>query len=438
MSSRTSERQDDVATVAPSRPVHPGRPPAARVRLLVRRFLRAPLVVLHRWVSLVLGLVLLVIATSGAGIVFQPELARALHPGFSAVTHGPVAVSPGSALAAVRSEDPGFRPGYIALVDGLYILSSDDPREWGVDAATGRVTGHTDLEDGVLGFLENAHECFFACEGYPGYLPFLSQTMPGAGSVLPEGATWGTGALVVAGVMLLFLCVSGAVIWLPRLGRLREGFTVRWRRGRYARDVDLHRLIGLAAIPFLAMWAITGIDFELPLSSWWYAITSTSAPATVTFTSKPAAKGTPDIGIDAAVGAALARSPGAVFGSARPVDPKDPKSYFDVWLATPDDPWRYSLGPGDREVAIDRHDAARARVLTSAPATLANRIWDDWRVPAGHFGVAVNGWWRIVWFAFGLTPLVLATTGVSTWLWKHGVARRRRLARRARAQPARP
>lgn len=49
--------------------------------------------------------------------------------------------------------------------------------------------------------------------------------------------------------------------------------------------------------------------------------------------------------------------------------------------------------------------------------------------PALHYGTAVNGYWRALWFVLGLAPLLLLITGVSTWLYRRRVKRRRRAAR---------
>lgn len=64
----------------------------------------------------------------------------------------------------------------------------------------------------------------------------------------------------------------------------------------------------------------------------------------------------------------------------------------------------------------------------------ANAFYDK-VFEASHFGWMVNGWWRIIWFAFGLAPLALGLTGLSTWLVRRRVKKRRR-ARRAPATAA--
>jgi uncharacterized iron-regulated membrane protein len=399
------------------------------------RYFKRPIIVAHRWIALVLGLLLLFITTTGAVVVYAPELVRLENPAFFSATATPHPISSTDALAAVRAVDPGFTPEYFALSQGIYRFGEDgDVRVWGVDAGTGRITGHLNPDGGIVGWFENAHECFFGCDDYAGYVSWFTAEVPGAGTVLPAETTWATLALGLGGIMLLFLAITGIVIWWPKLRRIRESFTVRRGKGRYARDFDLHQLIGIISIPFLLMWALTGTNFELPVvSELWYSATGGSTPVYPTFESRKAAAGTPDISAAQAEKTALALYPGSTLVGYLGYPVKgDKTSSFDVWVSTPADTWINTPYPGDREVAVDRHDAARYAKLTPEPGSVSNRIWDEWSTTVGHYGVAISPWWRWIWVLFGLAPLALAVTGVSTWLYKRGVAKRKRERRRAR------
>jgi uncharacterized iron-regulated membrane protein len=48
---------------------------------------------------------------------------------------------------------------------------------------------------------------------------------------------------------------------------LRTGFAVTTRRGRYRRDLDLHKVVGFAAAPFLAVWALGGLGVQLAIGA---------------------------------------------------------------------------------------------------------------------------------------------------------------------------
>ena len=104
----------------------------------------------------------------------------------------------------------------------------------------------------------NIHDCALTCAGLPGYQAWLSTPLP---SMFGADATLGYYLLGLLGVVLIFLSVSGAIIWWPGLRALASGFTVRRGRGNYVRDLDLHRVVGIVAVPFMLMWGATGAAF---------------------------------------------------------------------------------------------------------------------------------------------------------------------------------
>src|ERR1700754_4737225 len=75
-------------------------PPTPRRRGLERR-LRSLLVVSHRWTALIVGLLLVVVSTSGALIVYEPEMLRASNSELFHSTPADHAVSFGEAVDAV-------------------------------------------------------------------------------------------------------------------------------------------------------------------------------------------------------------------------------------------------------------------------------------------------------------------------------------------------
>jgi uncharacterized iron-regulated membrane protein len=116
--------------------------------------------------------------------------------------------------------------------------------------------------------MENLHECGFACDEESGYIGFLNKPAQTCGFDLTLGneGTWGTLILAVSALVLLVLAISGLWIWWPRKGGFRR--SLRLRRGA-ARAVissttTSTRSSGFVALPALFMWALTGINFELP------------------------------------------------------------------------------------------------------------------------------------------------------------------------------
>jgi uncharacterized iron-regulated membrane protein len=73
--------------------------------------------------------------------------------------------------------------------------------------------------------------------------------------------------------------------------------------------------------------------------------------------------------------------------------------------------------PGNVQVTVDRY-SGRATVLWGGVASPARRsILAQWW-PAVHTGRFLATPIRLIWLLFGVAPLALAATGISTWLWK--------------------
>ena len=193
----------------------------------------------------------------------QPELYRS--------TPSERILTPEQAVASLKRAEPDFVPGDVVRQRGIYeIYDLEYIKSAYVDPGTGRVNGIADRQSGVMGFLRNLHLCALSCEGYPAYIPFLAKPAPVLGN---EELTVGGLILAVTGLILIFLCISGLVIWWPGLRRWRRGFQVRRRKGTYKLNYDLHNVVGIAVLPLLLMWAITGAGFELKqIRDAWYAV----------------------------------------------------------------------------------------------------------------------------------------------------------------------
>jgi uncharacterized iron-regulated membrane protein len=76
---------------------------------------------------------------------------------------------------------------------------------------------------------------------------FTGRTVNGAGAVL-----------------LVLLCMSGAVIWWPGTAAWRRGLGVQWRAGWKRVNFDLHSAIGFWSFLFVFMWALSGVYLVFP------------------------------------------------------------------------------------------------------------------------------------------------------------------------------
>jgi uncharacterized iron-regulated membrane protein len=394
--------------------------------------LRSLLVVSHRWTALILGLLVVVVSTSGALIVYEPEILRASNSELFHTTAADRPVSFSEAVDAVARMDPEFGVADVSLKDGVYLLSSADGsgQTYFVDAGTGAVNGHNNLYGGVVGFLENLHDCALTCEEYAGYVPWLAAPSAIAGFPPFSEMTWGAVLLAIAALALVILAVTAPFIWWPSFRKWRNAFRLRWRKGRFARDFDLHNVIGIVAIVPLLVWGLTGLNFEMPgFNSIWYSATGGEAPPADNYTMEPSERPGAPVSLDDAIGVAEHRFPGATVTWVGMPESDDGFYSIDLIDGGPDLWAHNAVYRGNRSVGVDALDRGHMRVFLGPSETVSNAIADEWAQPALHYGHAVNPYWRALWFVLGLAPLALLVTGLSTWLYRRQVTRRRRSGR---------
>jgi uncharacterized iron-regulated membrane protein len=397
----------------------------------------------HRWLSLVLGIALLAITTTGAVLLYKTDLYELAHPGLHETTEGePIGVD--RALATARQEIPDLAPEGATLYHGAWIVdghlegdAAPARREVHIDAASGRVLGVGDSAHGLLGWTENFHDCLLSCEDYAGYTPFLAKVVPVLGN---EELTVGGLILAVTGLILAWLVLTGLWLWWPSIKRLARGWSLRTRRGPYAFNYDLHKLVGIAALPFLAMWAVTGTGFELKqVEDAWYAmLPGTKPPEYAPPASKPPkGKSKESVSPGEAAQLALRAEPQSTLAAVYLPDRTDKASAYEVYVSDGFDPYGHSIYKGDVGIGVDRYSGATSITYPTAYADrpVAQALWQDFQFGA-HAGSPVNGWVRVIWLVFGVAPLALATTGVITWLMRRRRRKRKRRPRRTRATVA--
>src|SRR5690349_14852407 len=189
--------------------------------------LRRLLVWSHRWTALVLGFLLVVVSTSGALVVYAPELLRASNAELFRSTPAEQPVDFTRALATVRETEPEFELDEMSVKDGVFMLSGGDTGQtYFVDAGTGELNGGGNLNGGTVGFLMNLHDCGLTCEEFAGYTPWLASPSPIAGLSPFIDMTWGAMLLALAGLAAVVLVVTAPFIWWPGLRKLRRAFRV--------------------------------------------------------------------------------------------------------------------------------------------------------------------------------------------------------------------
>ena len=207
---------------------------------------------IHLWLSLPLGIVLTVVCLSGAVLVFEGEITRALHPELYRV----------AAPADARPLRPSQLAGRIGgqMPDSLHLVSlqlsarSDEPcmaafRETGrkqlsVDPYTGNVNGWTE-SPAFFGTVRKLHR-------------WLLDPPPSKGEKSVGKAIVGVSTLA-----LVLILVSGLILWIPRSRKaLRNRLKVSYSDGRRRFWHDSHVTLGFYATLLLLVMALTGLTWS--------------------------------------------------------------------------------------------------------------------------------------------------------------------------------
>lgn len=357
------------------------------MRILLRR--------LHLWLSLALGLPLVLIALSGAPLVWRDAFDRLIAPARYAIT-GDALLAPSVYAASARAaagEGYALHELRYPKAAGWPLKASLRPVEGAakqaravvvsLDPATGKALDVAGVSDTVVGFLHNFHHML----------------------MLPQIG----GRQIVGwfGVVLLFLAVSGLVLWWPRNNRVLLG--LRWRRAPGLAG-NLHHLFGFwIALP-LSVVSLTGIYLAFPetASMLTKAMTGEALPSRHgMFSARPVARLnlSPDVVLDKA----LALAPGArVATLAAPLALPGHQGHGAVL-------WRVSLRAPDghhgRSVQVQDESGAAAFLPEPAAGVAAGQTFK-----ALHEGHRFGPLWAVLVFLTGVLPLLFLVTGVLMWL----------------------
>jgi len=236
---------------------------------LISQFVRRPqgvwarkaLFQIHLWVGIGVGLYMLMISLSGSAIVFRREIARALWQLPAVTPSGPI-MSAEQLSAAVKKLYP--RQTVVAItIDSpdraavVVMARNASPgerrRERVFDPYTGKDLGAVSPEEPrLLSWLVSLHDDLLADR--------TGRAVNGIGAIL-----------------LLVLCVSGAVIWWQGSSRWARGMTIRWSAGWPRFNWDLHSALGFWMFLLVLMWAVTGSYLTFP-SLWTVPIDAIRPP----------------------------------------------------------------------------------------------------------------------------------------------------------------
>ncbi|MGR6329040.1 PepSY-associated TM helix domain-containing protein [Sphingomonas sp. XXL09] len=360
----------------------------------------------HKWIGLILAILIVPLCLSGAALVWDEPLDRLANPARYAVS-GDRLLAPSAYVAAARAAlKPGDRIAQVTLPDGHGpVVVAAAPAAAGkaagkgrggppsrtmvyLDPPTGKVLVVADRNAGLVRFLHGLHG---------------SLQLPGVGRTI---VGW-------IGVAMMISSFTGLWLWWPTVGAWLRG--LRWRRHRNT-DTNLHYLAGFwVALPL----------FVLSLTGAWI-----SFPAFFGALSGQSAQRGPDprAAARAAPIAAPALTPEAVIARAGSVARGELRSIS--WPTETSADWTVAFA-GDGAAGSSVKVADDSGVAVAAPARgqggiarLMRRI---------HDGTGMGPVWQTIIFLGGLLPALLAVTGVIMWWrargWKAELAAKQRAKR---------
>jgi uncharacterized iron-regulated membrane protein len=332
---------------------------------------------MHKWIGLLLAVLIIPLCVSGSALVWHDWLDAQVNPGRYAVS-GPATLPPSRyATAAEAVLAPGERIASLRYPEGSgpVVVSAAatgaGPRQRTnvyLDGATARVLDKAGSNDGTVRVLHRLHGTLM---------------VPGMGRQI---VGW-------IGVAMLVSSLTGLWLWWPLTGSVRRGF--RWKR-RPQFDANLHHQLGFWVCVPLAMLSLTGAWISFP--AFFGSLFGAKPPQRPA----PAAPMVETVqGVDDVL-----RSVG---GQAVAI----------TWPTGKSPVWKVTLEKGEAEVA-DASGAVTTR--PPRPETLA-RTMRRW-----HDGTGMGAVWQVIIFVGGMIPAALAVTGVTMWIgtrrWRKRPARK--------------
>ncbi len=348
----------------------------------------------HKWIGLLLAVLIIPLSLSGAALVWHDALDKVVNPQRHALTSATVRLPvPAYAAAAQAVLAPGERIASVTIEPGEPVTAmAMRPLPKGIDGRPSRTMIW--LDPGSARVLDKA-------DSQAGLLRTIH--LLHGGMLVP-----GVGRTIVGwlGVAMLLSSLTGLWLWWPTVGNWARG--LRWRRHRNF-DTNLHHLFGFWISLPLFVLSLTGAWISFPT---FFAGLSGGKAAQGQGGGGRAARlralplETPTLTPAAAIASAQAQAPGAVTALAWPTDRKAE--------------WSVTLRPARGKpatVAVEDASGA-ARIARDASvgegrgqaglARLMRRI---------HDGTGMGPIWQTIIFLGGLLPAALAVTGIIMW-WR--------------------
>ncbi len=364
---------------------------------------------LHRWLGLTLGLLLVLAGLSGSLLVFEHEIDGALNPQLfhnRAPCAAPLDVD--GAVAALHRQWPQAKVSFVTMPSHaggsygmLFKAAGVADNEAMLDACSGALLGSRDR--GAIA-VDRLH-----------LMPLLQrwhlsllQGKPGRAALGYLGLAWA--ALVILGLVLAWPARgSGAAGW-------QRALRVRLGQNTYRSNYDLHRAAGLLGSVVLLVWALTGFYNGLPeLARSLVGQVADVAGEHRSIALPPLGKGAAAISWNEA--RAIAAQHTSHGASLVALSRQPDRGLFQARLRRADD-WQRT---GSLRLFIDIRSGAVIETVNPLSGNSGDRFLAAlFPLHSGQFGGAVGRWFVVL---SGLLPALFFITGLTTWILRRKTKR---------------
>ena len=352
----------------------------------------------HKWIGLLLAVLIIPISLTGSALVWHDWLDETLNPSRYAVT-GPASLSPDAyALAAREALAPGERLVSLRYPegDGPIVATATRPSSgegrpvrtsvW-IDPGSGQLLDRAGSNEGAARIMHSLHG---------------SLMVPGLGRQI---VGW-------VGVFMFVSCLTGLWLWWPLTGSVRRGF--RWKR-QNATSANLHHQMGFWILLPLAMLSFTGAWISFPQVFGRFEASQPKGGGAGANRER-AMRAQPLESTAMTATAAFARARAEADGPLVSIQ----------WPTDQSGEWKigFAREGGAAEVAVADTGGEVTPPSPPRPETRA-RLMRRW-----HDGTGMGAVWQTIIFVGGLIPAALAITGIIMWLrsrgWRAKLRRKRR------------
>jgi uncharacterized iron-regulated membrane protein len=359
-------------------------------RFLKKLKSRQAFVLIHRYVGMLLGLVVCIIALTGTLLSFNHEIDHALNPALMTVSPQAQALPTETLLASAQKTHPDYQIGYFEpsqKPEDSYMVSLFKEISEGeelsvqvfVDPYTANVVGERKDGESLMGFVYKLHYELAA-------------------------GKWGSRIISITALAWIVLGISGLLIW-PSWKRIKQGFRVRTSRWTLA-NYDYHKVVGIIGAVFILLLGISGSIFQFHDQVEPAVVAITNSPEPAEFTSTPPSENSTRLPYEKLFQSAEKAVPDAVVTWVS--YPDLPEAAIEIDRKQPGDinqwgkHWIMLDQYSGEVVGITTHDGAGATPLD----TFNN--W-NWNIHTGIWGGMPT---RVLLSIFGSVPAILFVTGL--------------------------